>query len=108
MRNDPFKRLAWWWNGSWGTLTRRDVWLEHDSDRDLFQLRWKVGSYDEEQRFYLDGAKVVQDLRGLLGEKKTGWLEKVYLDASGTLWDYEHPTDADKAIPNYHGWIGPL
>ncbi len=101
MDGDPFKRLGWWWNKSWGTLTRRDVWLEHSQATGVFKLRWRVGSYPETEELFLTADRVVAMLRRLLGEDRSVWQENMYLDKHGTLWDYQRPTDAERAIENY-------
>jgi hypothetical protein len=36
--------LAHWWNGSWGTTARRDVWVEQRDDG-RFQVRDRDGRY---------------------------------------------------------------
>ncbi len=97
-----WQRLAWWWNRSWGTMTRRDVWLEHNADTGVFQVRWRLGTNPEDDHWYLDYKQVIEHLHRLLGENKaTDWQETMYLDENGTLWDYMHPTDPDRAIPEY-------
>lgn len=105
MESDPFKRLGWWWNRSWGTMTRRDVWLEYDDHAGIFQVRWRVGQYPDEDQWFMrhDVPRVIDKLKRLLGEDKSAWQETVYLDEHGTLWDYMNPTDAAKAIEGYLG-----
>jgi hypothetical protein len=101
MHGDPWKRLGWWWNQSWGTMTRRDVWLEQNILTRQFRLRWRLG-HESEKRYASPNPLIVIDfLKQLIGEKKTGWQERVYLDENGTLWDHTHPTDAEKAIAGY-------
>jgi len=37
--------LGHWWNGLWGTRTRKDVWLEHHHDDGRFYVRWRGGQW---------------------------------------------------------------
>lgn len=36
--------LAHWWNRSWGTMTRKDVWVEQLPDG-RYQVRWRGGRW---------------------------------------------------------------
>ena len=70
-----------WWNGSWGTMTRKDVWLETCAgeccDGDLIQVRWRGGDYTKEDGIFrtLDPRIAVGALVELLGEQpsENGW-----------------------------------
>ncbi len=74
-------RLGWWWNRSWGTMTRRDVWLELDEARNRFIIRWRAWDLGGKDRVYwtTDPAKVITALKTLLGEDKSAWQEKLSL-----------------------------
>jgi len=65
-----------WWNGSWGTMTRRDVWLEA-GDHQVFRVRWRGGDWRERDGvFHTTEARVaVNVLSELLGDVPTdnGW-----------------------------------
>lgn len=93
MQGDTWQRLAWWWNNSWGTDTRRDVWLEQDKLTGKFRLRWRRGQESERLCVTPNSSIVVDFLKTLLGEQKTGWMEKVYLDEHGDLWRFDRPTE---------------
>lgn len=73
-------RLGWWWNRSWGTMTRRDVWLDQD-DADRFVIRWRCWDLRDRDGLYrtADPAKVIAFLKALLGEDKSAWQEKLSL-----------------------------
>lgn len=64
-----------WWNGTWGTMTRRDVWLEQLDDG-RFQVRWRGGDWrDRDGRYITRSPKVaVAAVRALLSTG-TGWRE---------------------------------
>ncbi len=96
-----WKRLAWWWNQQWGTLTRRDVWLEHDPDTGVFRLRWRLGQYSDMEARYFEVKPLLELLGRVLGDQQSYWKEQIYLDANGDLWDYERPADAEKVIRGY-------
>lgn len=58
--------LAHWWNRSWGTMTRRDVWLEQLDDG-RFRVRWRGGQWLDRDGRYITAspevaAAVVQQL----------------------------------------------
>ncbi len=66
----------------------------------MFRLRWRVGSYPDDEHCYLHVKLMLEHLWGLLGQKQD-WSETVYLDEHGALWDYMNPGDAEKAIEHY-------
>ncbi len=38
------RTLAHWWNGRWGGMTRRDVWVDLLDDG-RYQVRWRGGAW---------------------------------------------------------------
>lgn len=88
----PWLRIAWWWNGSWGAMTRRDVWLEQHRETAQFRVRWRLGD-DEDEQLCANAELAIYTLKLLLGEDKSVWHEKVYLDENGDLWDYNRPLE---------------
>jgi hypothetical protein len=66
--------LNHWWNGSWGRLTRRDVWLEELPDG-RFLVRWRGGDWwQRDGRYVTRSPRVaVAVLSALLGEDRAGW-----------------------------------
>lgn len=68
--------LHHWWNGSWGSWTRRDVWLEELTDG-RWLVRWRGGDWrDRDGRYVTSSPKTaVAVLRALLGEDLSGWRE---------------------------------
>lgn len=75
--------LNHWWNGSWGRLTRRDVWLEELPDG-RFLVRWRGGDWwQRDGRYTTRSPKVaVAVLRQLLGEDRSGWQQIRHPDRS--------------------------
>jgi hypothetical protein len=59
--------LYHWWNGSWGTMTRRDVWLEELDDGRLL-IRWHGGDWRDRDGRYVTGRPrvAIAVLRALL------------------------------------------
>lgn len=55
-----------WWNGKWGRLARRDVYLRTDADR--WHVEQRAGGAEGISRFYeFDGEDEAYDaVRGLL------------------------------------------
>jgi hypothetical protein len=50
--------VAHWWNGQWGTLNRRDVWLERLDDG-RFRVRWRGPDWhDRDGQYTTRSAKV--------------------------------------------------
>lgn len=43
--------ICHWWNRSWGTMTRRDVWLERLPDG-RFLIRWHGGAWTDRDGRY--------------------------------------------------------
>jgi hypothetical protein len=39
-------QIGHWWNGHWGRLARRDVWLDQRPDG-VFEIRWSGGDWGE-------------------------------------------------------------
>jgi len=72
------ERLAWWWNGNWGTGNRRDVWLERDAEK--IYVRWRSWEWRDRDGLYwtTDPTRAVEALKALLGEERTGWRETIY------------------------------
>jgi hypothetical protein len=68
--------LVHWWNGSWGRLTRRDVWLEQLDDGRL-RVRWRGGAWrDRDGRYVTRSPKVATAVcRALLGDDLSQWRE---------------------------------
>lgn len=66
--------LGQWWNQSWGTMTRCDVWLEQLDDGRL-QVRWRGGDWwDRDGCLRTADATVALDaLRSLMGEQPEVW-----------------------------------
>lgn len=44
--------IARWWNGSWGTGTRRDIWLEQLPDG-RYRVRWRGGDWTDRDGRYI-------------------------------------------------------
>jgi hypothetical protein len=65
-----------WWNGSWGTMTRRDVWLE-TSEHEVIRVRWRGGDWrDRDGVFHTTNPTVaINVLVELMGESPAdnGW-----------------------------------
>lgn len=73
------ERIAHWWNGSWGSLVRKDVWLDRLDDG-RFEIRWSGGDWGESRRVGRVGrcwrrepAAVTEALRSLLGDDLGAW-----------------------------------
>ncbi len=90
-------RLGWWWNRSWGTGNRRDVWLDYHEADQMFRVRWREGQDEEDVRTAQSATLVIRTLKALLGEDKSHWQEKIYLDADGTVWRHDRPLEVLKA-----------
>lgn len=90
------RRLGYWWNGSWGSMSSRKVWL-HQLPDSRFELTWLGGDWvvpsgrfefkklREElgpprnpgrpgRHVYTDPADVLAALGNLLGDR-SGWKE---------------------------------
>jgi len=69
--------LEHWWNGSWGTMTRRDVWLEADDAGPLLRVRWRGGDWRDRDGIFdtTEPRVAVVVLVELLGERPAdnGW-----------------------------------
>jgi hypothetical protein len=60
------ERRKHWWNGTWGRLVRRDVYLYCDGDRWLIEAR-EGGAEGRSRWFeYDDEDAALEDVRGLL------------------------------------------
>jgi hypothetical protein len=61
------ERRKHWWNGTWGRLTRRDIFLYCDGDRWWVEAR--VGGAEGQSRWleYDDEDAAMEDVRALLG-----------------------------------------
>ena len=73
------QRLGWWWNGCWGTMSRREVWLEREPDGRLI-VRWHGGHWRERDGCYwtYSPTRAVAALRALLDDQ-TRWHETITL-----------------------------
>lgn len=77
---DPVvERIAHWWNGSWGSLARKDVWLDRLDDG-RFEIRWSGGDWGESSPAKREGccwrrnpAGVIAALNSLLGDDLGAW-----------------------------------
>jgi hypothetical protein len=56
-----------WWNGSWGSMTRRDVWLE-TLDHGRFLIRWHGGAWRDRDGRYTTSSPAAAEaaIRALL------------------------------------------
>ncbi len=63
-----------WWNGRWGTLNRRDVWLEQLDDG-RFRVRWRSWDWrDRDGQYITRSAKVaVAAVRALVDDGTETW-----------------------------------
>ncbi len=71
--------LAHWWNGHWGYLVRRDVWLDRRPDG-VFEIRWSGGDWGERSPAHREGKcwrstpqGALAALRSLLGDDLSAW-----------------------------------
>lgn len=64
--------IGHWWNGQWGTLGRRDVWLEQLDDG-RFRVRWRGRDWrDRDGQYVTRSAKVaVAAVRSLVDDGGT-------------------------------------
>jgi len=62
-----------WWNGSWGRLTRRDVWLKTDGNRWYVQARQGDGDRPVWSRPYLTEEAARQQLAAMLARGAKQW-----------------------------------
>ncbi len=78
------RQLGYWWNGSWGAMTSRKIWLEVDPARRCYILRWRGGDFRDRdgQLVTADGVAVLGALHELLG-------------ADWTVWKYTGPDNLD-------------
>ncbi len=70
-------RIAWWWNGSFGTGTRKDVYLEMGEQSGILQVRWRGGMFTDRDGILRTraAAQAVAACAALVGETKEGWKE---------------------------------
>ncbi len=70
----PVELIAHWWNQRWGSIGRRDVWLERLDDG-RFQVRWRGGAWaDRDGRYVTASAAVaVSAVRDLLESHDADW-----------------------------------
>jgi len=72
--NTAVERRKHWWNGTWGRLPRRDVYLYSDGDQWL--VEWRRGGAEGLSRWfeYGDEQDALECVRGLLAQGE-GWRE---------------------------------
>lgn len=62
-----------WWNGRWGTMARRDVWLKRDRDQWWVEARKGDGDAQVWRRQYADEASARQLVEELLARGADEW-----------------------------------
>jgi len=69
----PVRTVEHWWDGSWSTLWRRDVWLLTDGTS--WRVQWREGTdeADLQTRDYRDEAGARAAVRGLLDTHEAQW-----------------------------------
>lgn len=63
------KELAHWWNRSWGTMARCDVWVGRLDDGQ-YLVRWRGGDWrDRDGRYWTPDIDAARDaVRSLIGD----------------------------------------
>lgn len=70
------EQVEWWWNGKWGRLARRDVWLRRDGTS--WRIEAQQGGRDGRRlwwRAYPDEAAARTELAAIMARASDKWTD---------------------------------